>query len=98
MSEFTERMKLSFKDSLYQFIVFLVRLFSGVLLGLTIAVTNEAITHIGILVFMFILIVTMAVILRVTRAWSLMASTILFLTIVLLGVLFKLYIHTAVVG
>ncbi|MBY0314084.1 MAG: hypothetical protein K2Q26_01105 [Bdellovibrionales bacterium] len=98
MGEFAERIKFSLKESLLEFLIFLVRLASGVFLGLTLAVTSEAIWHTGILVFMFIVVVTMGVIARITRYWGLLTSVILLLSLVLIGVLFKLYIHTAIVG
>lgn len=98
MSELTEKIKFNVKESMWQLLIYMIRLLSGGFLGLVIAVANQTLTGTGPLIFMFIVVTTIAVILRITRHWSLMASIILFLSLVLIGVLLKLYIHTATIA
>lgn len=95
MGEFSERIKDNVRGSAKQLMIFLVRLTTGALLGLTIALVTQSFSPIGIFLFMFIVITTIGVILRITRYWSLPANIILLLVLALIGVLLKLYIHTA---
>lgn len=95
MSELTERLKHNLKGSALQLTLFLIRLLTGSLLGLTIAVSMKTMNQISMFLFMFIVITVTGVILRITRYWSMLAVIILFLVLALIGVLLKLYIHTA---
>lgn len=98
MGEFTEKIKGNVKGSLLEFVIFLVRLTTGAFLGLTVALTAQNMLGFSQLVFMFIVISAMALIVRLTRGWGLLGSIILLLVFVLIGVLLKLYIHTAAIG
>jgi hypothetical protein len=98
MSEFVDKIKYNFKQTLLQFVVFLIRLLTGALVGATIALTVQSLMGTGILIFMFIVITTIGVILRATWDWGLLPAIILLLVFALIGVLLKLYIHTAAVG
>ena len=95
MSEFTEKIKGNFRDTLHKTSLFLVRLFTGALLGTTLALIVQGLTPISTFLFMFIAITTIGVILRLTRYWSFAGTIILLLVFALIGVLLKLYIHTA---
>jgi hypothetical protein len=95
MSELTERLKDNFKGSAMQLTIFLVRLLTGSFLGITIAVCMQTMHQISMFLFMFIVVATTGIILRLTRYWSLLAAIILLLVLTLIGVLLKLYIHTA---
>ena len=98
MSEFVDKIRYNFKQSALHFMVFLVRLFTGAFVGATIALTLQSLMGTDILVFMFIVVTTIAVILRATWDWGLLPSIILLLVFALIGVLLKLYIHTAACG
>jgi fatty-acid desaturase len=97
MSEFAERIKDNVRGSAKHLTIFMVRLLTGSLLGVTLALITQNLTNppIGTFLFMFIAITTIGVVLRITRYWSLAATVILLLVLVLIGVLLKLYIHTA---
>lgn len=95
MSDFAERFKDSVRGTTKQLTIFLVRLFTGALLGLSLALAAQSFSPISIFLFMFVVITTTGIVLRVTRYWSLPAAIILLLVLVLIGVLLKLYIHTA---
>lgn len=98
MSEFVDKIRYNFKQSLLHFAIFLVRLLTGALVGATIALTLQSLLGTGIFIFMFVVITTMGVILRATWDWGLLPAIILLLVFALIGVLLKLYIHTAAVG
>lgn len=95
MNEFKERFSSNMKNSFYDFMIFAVRLFSGLLLGLTIALTTEKMMNIQIFAFMFIVILTSMLVLRVTRNLGLMGAIIFLLVLILIGVLLQLYILKA---
>lgn len=98
MSEFAEKIKYNLKSSALHFLIFLVRLLTGAFIGVTIALTAQNLLEAGMVLFMFIVVVTIGVVLRVTRDWGLLPCIILLLVFALLGVLLKLYIHTAAVA
>lgn len=95
MNDFKERMTTNMKDSFLAFTVFLLRLLSGVLLGLAIAISVEKFMNIEIFSFMFIVVFTSSLILYITRSLGLLGSIIFLLVLVLLGVLLQLYILKA---
>ncbi len=95
MNNIKERISLTFKESLMAYSIFLLRLFSGALLGLTVAVSMQTFMGIGIFSFMFIVILTSMLVLRVTRSLGLLGSIIFLLVLVLIGVLLQLYIYKA---
>lgn len=98
MNQFVHRMRYSTSEASFQFLVFLVRAISGLLLGLTMAIAGQEAVGFGNLLFMFIVVTTTGVSLRLTKGWGLLASIIILLVLVLAGVLLKLYIHTAMGG
>ena len=98
MSQFADRIKENAKESMSQTVVFLVRLITGTILGLTIAITWQNMSPLSHLVFVFIVMLTAALLLRLTRNWSLLPVMILMLVLSLVGVLLKLYIHTSAAG
>ncbi|MCC6138085.1 MAG: hypothetical protein IT287_05595 [Bdellovibrionaceae bacterium] len=95
MNNIKERISMNMKESTLAFTVFLLRLFSGVLLGLSIAVSLEKFMGIGIFSFMFIVILTSMLVLHVPRALGLLGAIIFLLVLVLLGVMLQLYILKA---
>jgi hypothetical protein len=95
MNNIKERISVSLKESVLAFTIFLLRLFSGALLGLSIAISMETFMGIGIFTFMFIVILTSALVLRMTRLLGLLGAIIFLLVLVLIGVLLQLYILKA---
>ena len=95
MNEFKEGFSSNIKNSFHDFMIFSIRLFSGFLLGLTIALAAEKIMGIQIFAFMFVVILTSFVVLRVTKNLGLLGAIIFLLVLVLIGVLLQLYILKA---
>lgn len=99
MSEFADRFKENARESFAQMGVYLVRLLTGTILGLTIALTAQSMMeNLSNLLFVFIVMVTAATVIRITRYWGILSVLILMLVLALLGVLLKLYIHTSAAG
>jgi hypothetical protein len=98
MSQFADRIKENARESLSHILVFIVRLFMGTIVGLTIALTAQNMTEMSHLVFVFVVMLTAALMLRLTRNWGLLSVVILMLVLSVVGVLLKLYIHTSPVG
>ncbi|MCB9073724.1 MAG: hypothetical protein H6623_08885 [Bdellovibrionaceae bacterium] len=95
MGEFKERLTTNLKNSSLQFLIFLLRLLIGALIGLSIAISAQTMSSIGIYTFMFIVVVSMMLVLRITRSLGLLGSIIFLLVLILIGVLLKLYILEA---
>lgn len=95
MNTIKERISENVKSSLQTFIIYLLRLFSGILLGLTFALFAEEFAGIEIFSFMFIVIITSLLTLRITRNLGLLGAIIFLLVLVLIGVLLQLYILKA---
>lgn len=95
MNEFKERISSNMKNSFQDFLVFSVRLFSGLLLGLTVALVAEKMVQIQLFAFMFIVVLISMLVLRVTRRLGLLGAVIFLLVLVLIGVLLQLYILKA---
>lgn len=95
MNNIKERISVSFKESLMAFSIFLLRLFSGALLGMTVAISMQTFMGIGIFSFMFIVVLTSMLVLHVTRSLGLLGAIIFLLVLVLIGVLLQLYIYKA---
>jgi len=98
MNQFADRFKENARESMGKMGLYLVRLVTGTLLGLTIALTAQNMAELSHLMFVFVVMLTAAVVLRITRHWGLLSVLILFLVLALVGVLLKLYIHTSAAG
>jgi succinate-acetate transporter protein len=96
MNDFKERLTTNIKGSATQFFIFFLRLVAGAILGLSVAIATQTSMNIGIYSFMFIVITLMMVVLHLTSNLRMLGSIIFLLVLVLIGVLLKLYILTAV--
>lgn len=95
MNNIKERISMTAKENLMAFTIFLLRLLSGVILGLAIAISMQQFMGIGIFSFMFIVILTSLIVLRITKTLGLLGSIIFLLVLVLIGVMLQLYILRA---
>lgn len=98
MSQFADRIKENARESFTHAGIYIVRLFTGTILGLTIALTAQNMMEMSNLLFVFIVMMTAAIVLRITRNWGLLSVVILMLVLALLAVLLKLYVHTSAAG
>jgi hypothetical protein len=99
MAELVGRMQDQFKKTSTDFILFSLRLISGLVLGVTFGLIMEVVTGRGegesIVAFLFIMLVTTALFWRLTRGWTAVMVLVFDLVCVLLGMLLKLYIMVA---
>lgn len=96
MNEFVQRVRYNASEASFHFLIFLIRSISGLLLGLTLAISGQEIIGYGNLLFMFVVVLTTGLVLRATKGWGLLSAVIILLVLVLMGVLLKLYVHTAI--
>lgn len=80
-------------------LLFLVKLISGLVLGLTFALVAEVMLgHAedeGVIVFTFVMILTAGAFLRLARTWSMTTVFVFDLFCILVGMLLRLYIMVA---
>ena len=99
MSEFVDKMQTQFKKTSGDLSLLAFRLFSGLVLGLTLGLVMQEMLGYAegenILAFLFVIIVTMGVFLRVTKTWSFVTLLVFDLICVLLGMVLRLYVMVA---
>jgi hypothetical protein len=99
MGEMVGNMQTQLKKTSSDLLLFSLKFISGSILGLTFALIMQ--TSMGyaegdnLLAFMFVIIVTMAVFMRIAKGWGLTATLIFDLICVLVGMLLRLYIMVA---
>jgi hypothetical protein len=71
------------------------KLFSGLFLGLTLALIGDQIVDYGWFSFMLVIVVTTGVLMKITKAWTWMHIGVFDLICVLVGLLLRMYILIA---
>lgn len=99
MAELIGKMQTQFKKTSIDFVLFGVKLISGALLGLTVALVAEVMLGHGegenMLVFVFVAVATVGVFMRLAKSWGLTAVLVFDLICVLVAMLLRLYIMVA---
>ena len=99
MSELVGKMHSQIKKTSSDVLLFTIKLISGAMLGLTLAlIMQEVLGHAeneNLLAFFFVIIVTTGAFLRIAKNWGLTAVLIFDLICVLLGMVLRLYIMVA---
>lgn len=99
MGEMVGRMQSHLKKSSGDFLLFFVKMVSGAVLGLTFAlIMQEALgkaDNENLLAFFFVIIVTTAAFLRISKAWGFTALLVFDLICILIGMVLRLYIMVA---
>ncbi len=83
------------KRSSQSFALFSVKLLSGLILGLVLAIAGEQIIGYGNFSFWFVSILFTGVFLRISRAWSFGGLMVYNLVCLLLGLLLRMYVLIA---
>ncbi len=91
----TEKVQLHLKKSSTGAFLFLVRMISGMILGLTFALVGEEIFGYGTFAFLFVIVVLTSLVLRFSRNWGFVGILVFDLVCVLIGMLLRLYIVMA---
>lgn len=99
MAEMAGRMQAQFKKSSGDLFLFIMKTLSGLVLGLTFALIFEVILgHAegeNILGFVFVVLVTTGIFMRIAKTWGVSAVFVFDLICILAGMLLKLYIMVA---
>lgn len=72
-----------------------LRLFSAIILGLTVALATDEILDFGTFSFVFVLIVTALLVMAISKKWRLGAILIFDLILVLIGLILRMYLVVA---
>lgn len=99
MSELVGKMQTQFKTSSSGILLFFLKLFSGLVLGLTFALVAEVMLGYAegesILLLVFVTTVIAGLFLRMSRSWSMTTLLVFDLICILVGMLIRLYILIA---
>ena len=99
MEEMVGKMQSHLKKTSSDLLLFVFKLVSGGILGLTLALIRQEVLGKAegenLLAFFFVIIVTTSVFLRIAKAWGLTAILIFDLVCVLIGMVLRLYIMVA---
>jgi hypothetical protein len=94
-----DRFQERIRDASMDLLVFAVRTFTGLVLGFTFGlILQQGLGYApgeGTLILVFAVVMTTALVLRLTRGWSLFSVLILDLILVLIGLLLRLYVMVA---
>ena len=72
-----------------------VKIFIGLVLGLTFAMIGQQMVNYGDLSFLLVTVITIATLYRIARGWKWSAVFVFALVCVLIGLLLKMYIMVA---
>ncbi len=99
MSELVGKMQTQIKKTSSDLLLFSVKLFSGLVLGLTFGLIMQEILGKAdgenLLGFLFVIIVTTGAFLRIAKAWGMTTLLVFDLICVLIGMVLKYYIMVA---
>lgn len=99
MSEMIGRVQEHFKSTSSDVALFMLRLVSGLVIGLVFAEVMQEIMGKAdgenLIAFLFVIIISTVVFLRVTKTWGLAGVLVFDLVAVLLGLVLRLYIMVA---
>lgn len=99
MEEMVGRMQTHLKKTSGDLLLFVLKLVSGGVLGLTLALIMQEVLGKAegenLLAFFFVIIVTTSVFLRLAKAWGFTAVLIFDLVCVLIGMILRLYVMVA---
>ena len=95
MPQFVNTMQDKLKSSSASVSLLIVKIYSGLVVGLTIALVGEEIFGFGTLSFSFVAVVILTAFLKVARSWSWMQLLIFDLVCLLVGLLLRMYVLVA---
>lgn len=93
MSEFVNNVQERFKSTASIWLLLLMRIITGTLVGLTLALAGQVIFQYGEISFIMIILATVALALKLMQSMSLVQILVTDLILVLVGLVLKLYIH-----
>jgi hypothetical protein len=90
-----ENMQYRLKSSSFGFFTFIVKLLTGLVLGLTFALIAQEMIGFGDFAFAFVITVIAGAFYRIAKSWKLLALILFDVFCVLVGMLLKMYILIA---
>lgn len=95
VGEVADNLQQGVKNTTNSAAVLFIRSLTGFVLGLVFALIGQEIFQYGTLLFVFVLLVSLAVIFKLTSSWSLGRLLIFDLICVLIGLILRMYIMIA---
>jgi hypothetical protein len=89
------QMKDEAKSSAINFILFLLKIISGIIIGLTFAIAFQEISQFGQISFLFVLVMITSLFVKLTKSWGFVSLLIFDLICVLIAMLLRMYILIA---
>lgn len=95
MSELLQNMQMKFKTGSRSLATVIVRLLTGLFLGMALAIVFQELFGFGLLLFWFVILLTTVVFLKISKSWTLVVLFVFNLICILLGLLVRMYIVIA---
>lgn len=95
MSQFVDNLQTSIRTTTSSLLLAMAKLISGLLLGLTLSLIMQEIFHYEMILFFFVILVTILTFLKVSKSWSWMNLLTFDLICVLGSLLLRMYILLA---
>ena len=95
MGQILQTINVKVKSSSNNFLIFLLRLASGAMLGLTLALIGQEIFEYQVFSFVFVIVITTGLFLRRSRRWGAARVFVFDLICVLVALLLRVYILVA---
>ena len=95
MGQLIQNVQVKIKKSSQGLFLFSIKMLSGLMLGLTLAIAGEEVVGYGTFSFWFVTVLFTAVFLRISRPWSFGALMIYNLVCLLMGLLLRMYVLVA---
>jgi hypothetical protein len=95
MSQFAGNVQEGAKQSFFSLVLWSLKFFTAVLIGLTLALIGQEMMSYGTLAFSFVLVSMTAAILKVISPWTIVGVLIFDLICILLALLLRMYILVA---
>lgn len=95
VSQFAGQIQQGTKNTLFSMFLLSLKIATGLMIGLTLGFIGQEMMGFGMLAFSFIMIFSVAVIMRISAAWGLAGILIFDLICILLALLLRMYILVA---
>ena len=95
MSNFTDSLQHKIKTSSAGLATFVLKVISGFVLGLTLALIGEQAIGYGNISFLFVILITTLVFVKITKPWAVVPVLVFDLVMILIGLLLRMYILVA---
>lgn len=95
MGEMLENLQYKLKSSSSSLALWMLKLVTGLGLGLTFSLIFSEVFHYGQLAFTFVIVTLTAAFLRVSKSWQFMGIAMFDLICILIGLLLRMYILVA---